>query len=466
IISYEYDEEERITKVTDTVNGTVSYTYDALGQLLTETLNGTVVNTMTYDNYGNIKTKNGKTYTYDSTWKDLLTSYNGQTITYDAQGNPTTYLGHSLTWEKGRQLKSFDSNTYTYNANGIRTSKTVNGVKHTYTLDGTKILRETWGDNTLIPLYDNEDSVCGILYNSVPYYFIKNLQGDVIAIVDKDAQIVAKYSYDAWGVCTITQDSVGIAAINPFRYRGYYFDEESELYYLQSRCYDAKLGRFINADGTDYLAVDDTILACNIICYCQNSPTQAADPNGHGPFLAIGIQFVITVGRLTIGLEALWSTKNWKFYLFGFVGGSRSFNIKSLTQTENALMEDIMYLIRSVGKFSISSFSIFKRLSIAVSFIAILGNKHASFPRDYCGWFTGLSLSIWHVTASGAYSFSNKIKIGSLGLGVTTSKAGASFGQTFYFQLTGNNALKNNLDALKSGIQNKLAFLKLFACFF
>ena len=434
--------------------------------MLTEAKNGTVINTMTYDNYGNIKTKNGKTYTYDSTWKDLLTSYNGQTITYDAQGNPTTYLGHSLTWEKGRQLKSFDSNTYTYNANGIRTSKTVNGVKHTYTLDGTKILRETWGDNTLIPLYDNEDSVCGILYNSVPYYFIKNLQGDVIAIVDKDAQIVAKYSYDAWGVCTITQDSVGIAAINPFRYRGYYFDEESELYYLQSRCYDAKLGRFINADGTDYLAVDDTILACNIICYCQNSPTQAADPNGHGPFLAIGIQFVITVGRLTIGLEALWSTKNWKFYLFGFVGGSRSFNIKSLTQTENALMEDIMYLIRSVGKFSISSFSIFKRLSIAVSFIAILGNKHASFPRDYCGWFTGLSLSIWHVTASGAYSFSNKIKIGSLGLGVTTSKAGASFGQTFYFQLTGNNALKNNLDALKSGIQNKLAFLKLFACFF
>ena len=212
--------------------------------------------------------------------------------------------------------------------------------------------------------------------------------------------------------------------------------------------------------------MDDTIIACNMLCYCQNSPAQTADPNGHGPFLAIGIQFVITVGRLTIGLEALWSTKNWKFYLFGFVGGSRSFNVKSLTQTENALIEDIIYLIRSVRKFSISSFSIFKRLSIAVSFIAILGNKRASFPKDYCGWFTGLSLSILHVTASGAYSFSNKIIIGSLGLGVTTSKASVSFGQTFYFQLTGNNALKNNLDALKNGIQNKLAFLKLFACFF
>ena len=468
-LSYEYDAEERITKVTDSVDGTTTYTYDALGQLLTETKNGIIVNTMVYDNYGNIVKKNGKVYTYGNTvWKDLLTGFDGKTISYDAQGNPTSYLGHTLTWEKGRQLKSFDSNTYTYNANGIRTSKTVGGVKHTYTLEGTKILRETWGANTLIPIYDNEESVCGILYNNTPYYFIKNLQGDIIAIVDKDAQTVAEYSYDAWGVPTVKSGSSnsGIANVNPFRYRGYYYDAEIGLYYLQSRYYNPVVGRFINADGTDYLAIDGTILACNIICYCQNSPTQAADPNGHGPFLAIGVQFVITLGRLTIGLEALWSTANWKFYLFGFVGGSRSFNIKSLTQTENALMEDIIYLIRSVRKFSISSFSVFKRLSIAVSFIAVLGNKHASFPCDYCGWFTGVSLSIWHVTASGAYSLSNKTKIGSLGLGVTTSKAGASFGQTFYFQLTGNNALNNSLDALKSGIRNKLAFLKLFACFF
>lgn len=76
--------------------------------------------------------------------------------------------------------------------NGIRTSKKVNGVLRTYTLDGTKILRETWNGNTLVPLYDNEDGVCGILYNNIPYYFIKNLQGDIIAIIDKDAQTVAR----------------------------------------------------------------------------------------------------------------------------------------------------------------------------------------------------------------------------------------------------------------------------------
>lgn len=194
-ISYEYDKEERITKVTDSVDGVTEYTYDALGQLLREKKDGTAVNVMTYDNYGNIKSKNGIAYTYgDGVWKDLLTKVGDDTISYDKQGNPTSYLGHTLTWEKSRQLKSFDKLSYTYNANGIRTSKTNGSVKHTYTLDGTKILRETYGNTTLVSMYDNEDSVCGIIYNGVPYYFKKNLQGDIIEIVDKDAKRVARYS--------------------------------------------------------------------------------------------------------------------------------------------------------------------------------------------------------------------------------------------------------------------------------
>ena len=288
-ISYEYDKEERITKVTDTVEGTVAYTYDALGQLLTETVNGQIVNSMEYDNYGNITKKNGKAYTYgDATWRDLLTGFDGKTIEYDAQGNPVKYLGHTLTWEKGRQLKSFDGNTYTYNANGIRTSKTVNGVTHTYTLDGTKILRETWGDHTLIPLYDNEDSVCGILYNSVPYYFLKNLQGDVIAIVDKDAETVARYSYDAWGACmsatTCTEltNGVDVAAINPFRYKEYYYDSETALYYLQSRYYNATVGRFLNSDDIENLEYLNGPLDLNLFTYTVNCPIILTDGCGEG----------------------------------------------------------------------------------------------------------------------------------------------------------------------------------------
>ena len=215
-------------------------------------------------------------------WKDLLTKYGNQTITYDAQGNPTSYLGHTLTWEKGRQLKSFDGNTYTYNANGIRTSKTVGGVKHTYTLDGTKILSETWDSNTLIPLYDNGESVCGIVYNDTPYYFIKNLQGDIIAIVNKDANAVARYTYDAWGVCTIIQDTSGcnIATVNPFRYRGYYYDEEIGLYYLQSRYYDACIGRFINCDDPMLIGLSIASVSYNLAHYCENNPINRTDITG------------------------------------------------------------------------------------------------------------------------------------------------------------------------------------------
>ena len=238
---------------------------------------------MTYDNYGNIVKKNGKAYTYgNATWKDLLTGFDGKTIEYDAQGNPVKYLGHTLTWEKGRQLKSFDGNTYTYNANGIRTSRTVNGVTHNYTLDGTKILKETWEDNTLIPLYDNEDSVCGIIYNDYAYYFLKNLQGDIIAITNNNGKVVASYTYDAWGVCTIVSDNTGIIArINPFRYRGDYFDQEIGLYYLQSRYYDASVGRFINGDDvlmTIAYTFDNRFV--NLFTYSDNIFTVNYDPNG------------------------------------------------------------------------------------------------------------------------------------------------------------------------------------------
>ncbi len=322
-VSYDYDAEERITSVTESytvagtsVTNTTLYTYDALGQLLTETVNGEVVNSMEYDNYGNITQKNGKTYTYGNTvWKDLLTKVGtgeNADIVYDAQGNPTQYLGHTLTWEKGRQLKSFDSNTYTYNANGIRTSKTVNGVKHTYTLDGAKILREAWDGNTLVPLYDNEDSVCGILYNDNPYYFAKNQQGDIIAILDKDAQTVARYSYDAWGICTVTQDTsnTDIANVNPFRYRGYYYDKEIGLYYLQSRYYDSRVGRFVTADNPRVVAIDPTPVNISLYTYCQNEPIFHSDPNGYWVLtlgVSWGISFLIGINIFaTLLIDSSW----------------------------------------------------------------------------------------------------------------------------------------------------------------
>ena len=198
-----------------------------------------------------------------------------------------------MTWEKGRQLKSFDCNTYTYNANGIRTSKTVNGVLHTYTLDGTKILREAWNGSTLVPLYDTEDAVCGILYNHIPYYFIKNLQGDIITIVDKDAKTVARYTYDAWGVPTITHDSsdCNIATINPFRYRSYYYDQEIELYYISSRYYDSQTARWLSSDHSAILTYAALPLSCGLFTYCCNNPVNNIDLAG---YLAFSMTVIIS----------------------------------------------------------------------------------------------------------------------------------------------------------------------------
>ena len=288
---------------------------------------------MTYDNYGNILTKNGKVYTYgDEVWKDKLTAIGDETITYDAQGNPTSYLGHTLTWEKGRQLKSFDGNTYTYNANGIRTSKTVNGVKHTYTLDGTKILREVWDDKELIPLYDNEDSVCGLYYGGMGYYFLKNLQGDVIAITDEYGKTVAKYAYDAWGKCTIVEDTsnCNIATLNPYRYRGYYYDPEIEMYYLQSRYYDPVVGRWLTYDALIHQGRFDKgagLLATNLLAYCANNPTNYLDISGESiTAILIGVGIGLLVGGLAGWGYARYfkipKDQSWKYILGGALIGA------------------------------------------------------------------------------------------------------------------------------------------------
>ena len=195
-----------------------------------------------------------------------------------------------MTWEKGRQLKSFNLLSFKYNANGIRTSKIVNGIEHKYVLEGTKIIKEYWDydtenniyKNVLIPLYDNEDSVCGIKYNGTAYYFIKNLQNDVIAIVDKKGETVARYSYDAWGMPTeLYSDESNIGYFNPFRYRSYYYDSEISLYYLQSRYYDPRGGRFLNADMPEFGMIEQGALTHNLFAYCGNEPVGMVDIYGY-----------------------------------------------------------------------------------------------------------------------------------------------------------------------------------------
>ncbi len=392
-LEYEYDEEERITKVTDSVDGVTDYTYDAQGQLTEERVTpvgsaqATRTTVMTYDNYGNIlsKTTNDvtKTYEYNCTWKDKLTAVDGVPIVYDNLGNPISYLGHNLTWEKGRQLKKFTKADgtviqYTYNANGIRTSKTVDGVLHTYQLDGTKILKETWGDCTLIPLYDNEDSVCGIIYDDAAYYFHKNLQGDVIGIKNAYGVLVARYTYDAWGNVIAVTDEDGfdvsdnaahVANANPFRYRGYYYDTEIGMYYLQSRYYDPVVGRFINGDDQRTILsnfIYNGYNGENIYCYCNNNPVNNIDSNGKSAILATIAIIALIAAAVATGvlcgyrwMTDFQKTKKYQrligggqflhsaiYFILGFFVGVVSFFITAATnQLKTALIYSAGYVV-------------------------------------------------------------------------------------------------------------------------
>ena len=165
---------------------------------------------------------------------------------------------------------------------GLRTSKTVNGTKHTYYYAGGTLLRETYGTNTLDFFYDGSTPYA-LKYNGTLYYYITNLQGDVMSIVDGTGAVVASYSYDPYGnVVTATGD---LAEVNPLRYRGYYYDTETALYYLQSRYYDPEMGRFINADAL--ISTGQGLLGNNMFAYCNNNPTRYSDPTGCVPIYPV-----------------------------------------------------------------------------------------------------------------------------------------------------------------------------------
>ncbi len=323
--SYYYDDVGNISSIDLNGGLYVRYTYDERGQLLREdNVPKYRSYVYEYDNNGNILSKktyylstgmltalplSTETYTYgNSVWKDQLTSSSATgSITYDSVGNPTNWRGMSNIIWNGRELTSFvkgnKTATYNYNAEGIRTRYTYNGETVDYILDGTTILGEirTDSDNVksyIYYYYDENGEVTGLNYLGNDYYYIKNLQGDVMYITDDTGEIVVTYYYDAWGtilrISDISDDYIG--DINPFTYRSYYYDFETGLYYLQSRYYDSQTGRFLNADDTNYLGASGTTLGYNMYTYCENNPVKFIDPNGTTLFVG---------GRNTVKIKVL-----------------------------------------------------------------------------------------------------------------------------------------------------------------
>ena len=299
--TYTYDAVGNILSINDGTY-TVSYVYDGLNQLVRE--NDQRADTTTVYTYTNGNITGKKVYKYtlgdvgeeikstsygysNSEWRDLLTSFNGQAVTYDEIGNPITFGSKSFEW-CGRQLERItdgdNTYVYSYNTDGDRVSKTVNGVKTEYFYNGSILAGQKTGDETLIFMYDNNGDAFGFNYNGEEYYYIKNVQNDIVAIADKNGDIVANYYYDAWGNVTQITGNTALAQTNPLRYRSYYYDSETGYYHLKSRYYSPEVGRFLNADKQ----LNNDLLGNNLFSYCSNNPIARADTDGNGWWVLAG----------------------------------------------------------------------------------------------------------------------------------------------------------------------------------
>ena len=326
---YLYDNSGRIISVKDkNDNLLVRYEYDTLGRLVREDnkkLNKTLL--WEYDKNGNITLKKEAVFTtgeveifinvpyeYSLASKDELTKFNNETIIMSG-GAVTSFSDATFQWVKGNKLNriSYINGKYVsfdYDCDGLRTSKTYydsSGVHtHDYSFDGNKIVREIIssqdGNKKLHYLYVN-DEIVGFTYNQEKYKYKKNFRNDIIAICDSSNNLVARYEYDAWGNCvvfnadgSINTSPTFIGNINPFRYRGYYYDVETGLFWCNSRYYNPEWGRWISPDSIEYLD-PESINGLNLYAYCGNDPVNMFDPDGHS---AVAL-FVGTIIGVVLG---------------------------------------------------------------------------------------------------------------------------------------------------------------------
>ena len=341
VYSYTYDANGNITSISDGTN-TTTYVYDAANQLVREN-NQAAGKTWrwTYDNAGNILSKEEFAYTtgtlgtdddpieygYDSNiWGDLLTSYDGKSFQYDGVGNLTNDGTWTYTWKQGRQLASMFTTSETWNfeydANGMRTKRYEGNNIYTYVYNGSQLTAMTFPFGKMLFTYDAAGRPLTLEYHNAfycqlhsggtcasyceTYYYVTNLQGDVIALLDSSGDVDSTYTYDAWGNLIECSESM-IGRHNPLRYRGYVYDWETKLYYLQSRYYNPEIGRFISADA--YVSTGQGILGNNMFAYCNNNPVNYSDPTGHSAIL-IALAIGAVLGGIYGGISAAANDQN------------------------------------------------------------------------------------------------------------------------------------------------------------
>ena len=166
--------------------------------------------------------------------------------------------------------------------------------------------------------------LAGLKYDGAIYFYRKDAQGNIIEIFGINGIVVATYTYDAWGNHIIRGKKERLAYANPFRYRGYYYDSITKLYFLQSRYYDPEVGRFISQDSVEY-ADPEAINGLNLYAYCGNNPVMNVDPTGYGFITFLWILTGILLAGVLSGVGAVSNASEdenkWGAFLGGFVNG-------------------------------------------------------------------------------------------------------------------------------------------------
>lgn len=330
-LSFTYDAVGNIVTISENGVQKVKYTYNALSELTrvdSAWENKSI--TYTYDAGMNMTSRKEYSYTTGtlgnavktdlftyrtSGWKDQLISYNGSSISYDAVGNITAYQGKTLTWYRGSLLHSLTLNgkkaVYHYDSEGHRIQwKDLNGISHKNYWCGNKLMGTKYGDVLVQFVYGADKSPMMLKKGEKEYYYLYNSQNDVIGLIDSDGKQVVNYSYDAWGKQTGLTDTSGenIGKLNPFRYRAYCYDDDTKLYVTASRYYDPELCRFLCADNFDVVIEKMfSMNGKNLYVYCCNNPVNAVDEEG-------------SLAQVVGAIEKLLETPYGRFFVFGVVG--------------------------------------------------------------------------------------------------------------------------------------------------